>query len=1238
MLSFIFKKITLFFILGFFITSQVPAITIDGEIPDDPLVTKNSEIRYIPLSAVTIFSDDFNDNTKNYSKWSEIYNDGLWSEVNQQTELSVTATGPRVIEGIESSTFTPYFSTTQNINISWDVSSGIVAGSAWGRFGFRITDGTNWIESQYDRFNDTTHFMDSNDGGWTVLNNSQIDSNWTNFMGIFSDRYEVISGNWDFSGWVNDSIFTSGQPLKIQIYTSLINPNWSGTDNLTSGFDTIDVNGQINIPPVANNNWYVTSEDNTLLIPSPGILVNDNDSDGPNPLTVVLDTDVSHGTLTLNSSGGFSYTPAQGSTVTETFTYKAYDGGYYSNVARVYISITPTNDPPVAQFSWNPPNPQENELVTFNAGGSYDTDGDITMYEWDWESNGIFDETHTNPNATNAWLEAGSYHITLRVRDDDNLTNTITRTINILSNQHPVARFSWNPRNATINTTINFDASESYDPKGNQITTYEWDWNNNGVYEETHSSHSATHSFSDPGNYSVTLRVTNDIDEQDQITMTVNVIYIIVPDDFETIQGAIDHSGDGYQIFVRSGIYNENLVIDKEFLTIQGESKDNTIIDGNGRGHVVTITDNGFSVKISGFTIQNSGDNHAGLYVLADYTNCNDNIIIDNHEGLRLVKSNGNNLQANTIRDNTYGLVFYEKAHGSQIDGNIIMSNDQHGIYIQGVSTWNTINENIVSNNGGDGIHIDSISKGNIITFNQIKENKVGAYCSGYASGNFLHHNSFLDNEMNAWDNSVDSWDDDYPSGGNYWSDYTGDDEDSDGIGDIPYYIPGGDNIDRYPLVHQPVYQAKIMHDYHSNNQMLVLEMDKINPVPHHEICSDTIIVPDDYPTIQQAVDHAKDHDTILVREGTYYEHVTVNKTVRIVGENPEKTIVDGTWNNNHIFSILADDVEITGFRIQHCPGGFAGIRILSNRSFIHNNQIYETDAAVELWNRFYPLHNISIQNNMMSENNWGVYVGKNCHDSRIENNSIMRNLNGIQHGLSTTIICNNVVEQNLEMGIFLMVESSQVVIKGNSLSDNVGSGLSMWSVFNNTIEENEINKNNNDGISIWDSTGNIIRKNSIEMNTNYSISLKYFSNDNILVNNAITTHHQVGVHIFNSNDNFINNNNVINTNYSNCITLHDSSNNIISSNNFSYSSFRGKQAGGLRLYFSSINNILYHNNFLNGCDAYDECNNIWDVNLLSGNYWKHYTGIDSDHDGIGDIPYRIPGGSSEDEYSWRKQ
>ena len=66
----------------------------------------------------------------------------------------------------------------------------------------------------------------------------------------------------------------------------------------------------VNQPPTANDDSYTTDEDTTLNIPAPGVLSNDNDPDGgPSSLTAVLVSDVSYGTLTLNSDGSFTYTP-----------------------------------------------------------------------------------------------------------------------------------------------------------------------------------------------------------------------------------------------------------------------------------------------------------------------------------------------------------------------------------------------------------------------------------------------------------------------------------------------------------------------------------------------------------------------------------------------------------------------------------------------------------------------------------------------------------------------------------------------------------------------------------------------------------------------------------------------------------------------------------------------------------------------------------------------------------------
>jgi hypothetical protein len=79
-----------------------------------------------------------------------------------------------------------------------------------------------------------------------------------------------------------------------------------------------------------------------------------------------------------------------------------------------------------------------------------------------------------------------------------------------------------------------------------------------------------------------------------------------------------------------------------------------------------------------------------------------------------------------------------------------------------------------------------------------------------YSYENSVYHNNFVDNVYQGYDYRVNQWDDGYPSGGNYWGDYTGIDEKSgpnqnqpgsDGIGDTPYIIPGGTNSDQYPLM-----------------------------------------------------------------------------------------------------------------------------------------------------------------------------------------------------------------------------------------------------------------------------------------------------------------------------------------------------------------------------------------------------------------------------------------------------
>ena len=98
----------------------------------------------------------------------------------------------------------------------------------------------------------------------------------------------------------------------------------------------------INDAPVANNDAYSgVDEGGTFIIDAAnGVLANDSDTED-DPLTAVLVDSVSHGTLSLNANGSFTYTHNGTKNTSDSFTYKANDGIADSNVATVTITIIP---------------------------------------------------------------------------------------------------------------------------------------------------------------------------------------------------------------------------------------------------------------------------------------------------------------------------------------------------------------------------------------------------------------------------------------------------------------------------------------------------------------------------------------------------------------------------------------------------------------------------------------------------------------------------------------------------------------------------------------------------------------------------------------------------------------------------------------------------------------------------------------------------------------------------------
>jgi VCBS repeat-containing protein len=132
--------------------------------------------------------------------------------------------------------------------------------------------------------------------------------------------------------------------------------------------------------PSATGNSYTTPAGSTLTVAAPGVLTNDSDSDAGDVLRAAVVTGPAHGTLSLASNGGFTYTPSSGYLGPDSFTYRATDGSSSSSPATVSLTVTQLNRPPAAAAGTD-------QTVTHNAGftlrgGGTDADGDALSYEW----------------------------------------------------------------------------------------------------------------------------------------------------------------------------------------------------------------------------------------------------------------------------------------------------------------------------------------------------------------------------------------------------------------------------------------------------------------------------------------------------------------------------------------------------------------------------------------------------------------------------------------------------------------------------------------------------------------------------------------------------------------------------------------------------------------------------------------------------------------------------------------
>jgi parallel beta-helix repeat protein len=431
------------------------------------------------------------------------------------------------------------------------------------------------------------------------------------------------------------------------------------------------------------------------------------------------------------------------------------------------------------------------------------------------------------------------------------------------------------------------------------------------------------------------------------------------------------------------------------------------------------------------------------------------------------------------------------------------------------------------------------------------------------------------------------------------------------------------------------------------------------------------------FSTIQAAIDYANASDTILVANGTYKEHVTVNKSLRLIGQNRSDTIIDAN-GNDYAVKIVSSNVTLSGFTIQNQsvadptqgPGGIwingftntvsnvtianctvakslfaVWFSITSDNVFRGNdftNNSYDFGFTGEIPRYFVqdmdvsnkvdgkPVYWLVKQNGLAVPSDAGMVVAVNCTNIAVKNSAFSRNGRSVLFVSTNDSVVENVNVADSMFGIYLLYSNNNTVSNNVVFNSSLEYGITLTHSINNTVYNNTVSRCGYD-LKLVTSHQNKIIANTLTNSTDiYGLMLDAGSLYNFVSGNIVRFNKWAGIALDDQSKWNVFTRNLIEFNEgTGGLELSDGSkDNLITENTFNQNS------KGIAITWSdnhlSSESTVYKNNFLNNSVQVFNASGLqynyhgtWD-NGAEGNYWSNFVGVDTNIDGISDSSYNI--------------